>query len=521
MLIVTAEEMRKLDQQAIEEGGVSATTLMQNAGKASAKQIIEDFPNNRFPRVLVLSGHGNNGGDGLVVAKELYDAGYEVDVKLIGSADKLSTTSRVQLELLRANGQILEIYEPIQFLAKSNDFTKYDIIVDALIGIGGKGKLREPLSKIIQLLNKSIAKRVALDIATGINTDTGEVGLVAFKADLTITFALAKRGHFLGAGYEYTGKIIVVDIGIPTEFIDAVNPEVQLLTADLVSTFISIRAKQSHKGSYGHTLIVGGSRDMPGAVALAGKSALRAGSGLATLVVPDSIREIIFSYLPEALFVGLAERDLGYLSAVELRRVINKSQRSTGYTASCYGCGVGRWEEDQAVLSTIIRGSIGPLVIDADGLNALSDNIELLNESLGKIILTPHPKEMSRLLGTDVLAVNENRLEVARDFATTWQVYLVLKGAATVVATPTGELFINSTGGPELAKGGTGDVLAGLITGLLAQNMTVREAICAAVYLHGLAGELACELEGEHSVLARDVIEQIGPAMKSLTINSF
>ncbi len=520
MFLLTAEQMRKLDQQAIEEGRVPATTLMNNAGKAAVKQIIEHYPLEEFSRVLVLSGHGNNGGDGFVAARELDEAGYQVEAWLIGSLDKLSATSRTQLELLQAREQKLKIIDPTQLMVAANDFNKYDLIVDALIGIGGKGPLRGALVELIQTLNQSKAKRVSLDIATGINTDTGAVESVAFKADLTVTFALAKRGHFLGAGYEHTGELIVVDIGIPSKFIEAVKTEVQLITADLVSNYIPVRAKQSHKGSFGHALIVGGSSQMPGAVALAAKSALRAGSGLTSLVVPESIKELIFSYLPEALYVGLTEHDCGYLSAVELVRFLQEGKRRKEYSASCYGCGVGRWAEEKDVLATIIKSSRGPLVIDADGLNTLSENIELLRERVGEIVLTPHPKEMARLLGTDVATVNANRLELARDFANTWQVSVVLKGAATVVATPNGELFINSTGGAELAKGGTGDVLAGLLTGLLAQGVAVKEATLAAVYLHGIAGELARELEGEHSVLASDVIEQIGPAMKMLKENS-
>ncbi len=518
MLILKADEMRKLDQQTIKEGRVPATTLMENAGIAAAEEIRAHFPLKQFPRVLILSGHGNNGGDGLVVARELHNVGYQVATWLIGSLDKLSATSLTKLEELQANGQKLEIIEPSQLLVTDRNFTQYDIIVDALIGIGGRGPLREPLATLVRALNESPAKRVALDIATGIDTDTGAVESVAYAADLTITFALSKRGHFLGAGYEHTGKLIIADIGIPAEFIKAVKPRLQLITRDFISAFIPTRAKQSHKGSYGHALIVGGSRDMPGAAVLAAKSALRAGAGLASLVVPESIRELVFSYLPEAILLGLAEREPGYLAAAELGRIWQDGQKSRVYTATCYGCGVGRWAEDETALSTIIGASEGPLVIDADGLNALSENLELLKERVGEIILTPHPKEMAHLLGRDVAEVNANRLSFARDLAKTWQVYVILKGAGTIIATPTGELFINSTGGPELAKGGTGDVLAGLLTGLLAQNIVVKEACCAAVYLHGLAGELARELEGEHSVLATDVIEQIGPAMKSLTI---
>lgn len=516
MLLITAEEMRRLDERTIEEAKVPVTTLMENAGRAAAQQIMVHFPPEQFSQVLIISGHGNNGGDGLVVARELHNMGYQVESWLVGSADKISTASCEKLKLLRANGQDTRIIEPAQLVVSDYDFTKYDIIVDALIGIGGVGPLRAPLSELVRTLNMNSVKRVALDISTGINTDRGVVESTAFKADLTVTFAVAKFGHFLGAGSEYTGALVVIDIGLPREFLEDIQPKVRLLTAELISTFIPARKKQSHKGSYGHALIVGGSRDMPGAPALAAKSALRAGAGLTTLVVPNSIRELIFSYLPEALFVGLTEHDLGHLSSLELEKFLWERQVGREYTASCYGCGVGRWPDESEMLKTVINGSTGPLVIDADGLNALSEGVTLLKERKSEVILTPHPKEMARLLGADVTTVNANRLTVAHDFAVQWQVYLVLKGAGTVVATPDGELFINSSGGPELAKGGTGDVLAGLLSGLLAQGFAVKEAVCAAVFLHGLAGELACVNEGENSVLATDVIEQIGPAMKSL-----
>ncbi len=529
MFLVTAEEMKALDERAIREAGVPEVLLMENAGSGAARAISEFYGVDTHPRVLVISGQGHNGGDGLVVARILHELGYEPVSWVIGSeaklsATKLSTTKlsatyREKLELLRDRGiepQFIATAELAE-IAATTDFNDYDLIIDAIIGIGSRGKLRDPLPLLIEKLNQSRAKRVALDIATGLNADTGEVEDIAFKADLTTSFALAKYGHLLASGREYTGELLVIDIGIPPELVaEAQNskPMLRLVTRELVADALPQRRLDSHKGSHGHALIIGGSRDMPGAPAMAAKAALRAGAGLLTMVTPDSIRPLIFSYLPEALLVGLADVDGGFLGQAELADFLQLKQKHTGI---CYGCGAGRWSQDRAVLELLIRETEGPLVIDADGLNALASDLTLLRERPGELILTPHPGEMGRLVGLSAAEVNARRVELAHDFAREWQVYLVLKGADTLLATPAGEIFLSQSGGPELAKGGTGDVLAGMITGLIAQGLNLTEAIYSAIYLHGLAGQLAKDGSASQSVLATDVIDQIGPAYRAVT----
>lgn len=246
---------------------------------------------------------------------------------------------------------------------------------------------------------------------------------------------------------------------------------------------------------------------------MAAKAALRTGAGLLTLVTPDSIRALIFNYLPEALFVGIQDVEAGFLGQADLAKFLEDGRK---YSAACYGCGAGRWSEDRAVLELLLKNTSCPLVIDADGLNALAEDLELLTERKGELILTPHPGEMARLLGINATEVNANRVRIARKFAQDHQVHLVLKGADTIVASPAGEIFLNKSGGPELAKGGSGDVLAGMITGLIAQGIGVTEALCAAVYLHGLAGRLAKENLAEQSVIATDIIEEIGTALMQI-----
>ena len=522
MLLVTADEMRRLDERAIREAGIPAGELMENAGCGAARMISERYSAAEYRNVLVISGQGHNGGDGLVVARRLQELGYEVDSWLIGSVSQLSATCKEKLELLHNVG-IKTQFIGANELTEASDFDRYHIIVDAIIGIGRHGNLRDPLPSLLEKINNCGAKRVALDIATGINADTGEVANVAFRADLTITFALAKRGHFLDAGSEYTGELVVVDIGIPEQYVDSdhidsdhidnANLLLKLITPAMVANAIPKRAKDSHKGSHGHALVVGGSRDMPGAPALAAKAAMRVGAGLVTMVAPDSIRPLIFSYLPEAIFVGVVDVEEGFLGHIDLVRFMKDGRK---YSAACYGCGVGRWSDERAVLELLLKNIGCPLVIDADGLNALAEDLGLLAERQGKLILTPHPGEMARLLGISATEVNANRVEVARKFAIDRQVYLVLKGADTVVATPDGEIYLNKSAGPELAKGGTGDVLAGMITGLIAQGIAIAEAICSAVYLHGVAGRLAKENSAEQSVIATDVIEEIGTAMMQI-----
>ncbi|MFV9511768.1 NAD(P)H-hydrate dehydratase [Tepidibacillus sp. LV47] len=507
MLLVTAEEMREMDRKTIEEIGIPSSVLMENAGVQVARKIKERV--NHQAKVLILSGHGNNGGDGFVVARHLGNAGYDVVTFVIGDLNKSSNETKIHYQAL-VNSQY-----PVYFYnqeTKKDLFAlmeQTDIIVDALLGTGAKGRPREPISEIIQYANQTKAIKVAIDMPSGVDSNTGEVVDQAFQADLTVTFALPKLGQFLYPGASYIGELAVVDISIPPVVSTSMGIKRYLLTKEVLKSKLPIRKANSHKGTYGHALLIGGSKDMPGAPTLATMAALRSGAGLTTVVIPKSIQAMVFNQVPEAICIGSEETRTGHLDFSFLDPLIASENK---YTALGIGPGMGIWDQGLSGLRKIISSFSGPLVIDADGLNLLSQNPHLLLQRIGPTVITPHPGEMSRLIGKEIQYIEKNRPQVALEFATTYQVYLVLKGAHSIIATPDGELYLNPTGGPELAKGGSGDVLTGMLTGFLAQKIPVLHAVLLSVYLHGLAGNLASK-PSNYSTLARDLVEKIGYAI--------
>lgn len=513
MYLVTAKEMREIDKGTIEKIGIPSEVLMENAGIAVANRIKDLLNKKLCSKVIILSGTGNNGGDGFVVARHLGNAGYDVETWLIGDRDKLSRESEIHLNSLINSGYKVEIFQEKMFDILKEQMSNTDVIVDALVGIGVNGPLRNPKKEIIDFANTLNKFKVAIDIPSGVNCDTGQIENSAFLAKITVTFAFPKLGLLLYPGVDYVGELIVEDISIPPNIIEEAFLLKKLITDKIVKNILPIRAKNTHKGSYGHALIIGGSSDMPGAPTLAASAALRIGAGLVTVGIPKSLQAMVFSYLPESICKGLPEELSGHLAQEGIEILLSKDNK---YDAICYGIGVGLWKDGYSLLEKIINLSKTPLVIDADGLNALSNNLDILRGRDYPIILTPHPGEMSRLVKESVKNIEKNRVIVAQNLAREYGVYVVLKGANTIIATPEGEIFINQIGGPELAKGGTGDVLSGMITGMVSQGIPIKESLIASVYLHGLAGLLVAKNSTNYSVLATDVIENIGPAIYQL-----
>ncbi|TCS78355.1 NAD(P)H-hydrate dehydratase [Tepidibacillus fermentans] len=510
MLLVTAEEMREMDRKTIEEIGIPSSVLMENAGVHVARKIKERVSDSA--KVLVLAGHGNNGGDGFVTARHLGNAGYDVVTWIIGNLDKSTVETRMHYLALVKSQYPVNFYNEELKKTLFKTMEQADVIVDALLGTGAKGGLREPIAGIIQYANQTKAFKVAVDMPSGVDSNTGEIINQAFLADLTVTFALPKIGQFIYPGANFVGELEVADISIPPVVSTSLGIKRYLITEEWLKDKLPIRKANSHKGTYGHALLIGGSKGMPGAPTLATMAALRSGAGLTTVVVPKSIQAMVFSHVPEAICIGSNETSTGHLDFSTLAPLITNSQK---YTALGIGPGMGVWDHGLTELRKVITSYSGPLVIDADGLNLLSKNPRLLLERNGVTVITPHPGEMARLIGKDIQYVEQNRLQVAHEFAKTYQVYLVLKGAHSIIATPQGELYLNTTGGPELAKGGTGDVLTGMLTGFLAQRLPVLHAVLLAVYLHGVAGTLASK-PSNYSTLARDLVEQIGYAIQQI-----
>ncbi len=516
MYLVTSKEMREIDRNAIEKIGIPSEVLMENAGISVARRIKERFRNETHLKVVILSGHGNNGGDGFVVARHLGNAGYNVETWLVGDEQKLSRESRVHFNSLVNSGYRVEKWDETRFDVLMDRMTDASVIVDALLGIGASGPLRQPYKKIIDYANGLNNFRVAVDLPSGVICDTGHVNNSAFLASMTVTFVSPKLGHLLFPGADYVGELFVEDISIPPIILKKTSLSKQLITSKIVRDKLPIRSSNTHKGTYGHALIIGGSKDMPGAPTLATKAALRAGVGLATIAIPKSIQSMVFSHVSEAICIGLPEKESGNLSINGIETLFDKSKK---YEALCYGVGIGLWEEGYNLLKKILDNLIIPIVIDADGINVLSNKLDILRNREYPIILTPHPGEMARLIKNSVDFVQQNRIGVTQELAREYGIYVVLKGANTVIATPEGEIYINQTGGTELAKGGTGDVLAGMITSFIAQKLSVKSSVLVAVYLHGLAGSLAVKSTSNYSIIATDIIEKIGPAIYHLMSN--
>jgi NAD(P)H-hydrate epimerase len=389
---------------------------------------------------------------------------------------------------------------------------KCGLIVDALLGTGLNAPVRGLIAELVTLINNSGIPVLAVDIPSGLDADRGIPLGTTVKAKLTVTFAYPKLGLVCAPGLVHVGRLEVVDIGIAPEAVVAVKPQTALLTKEEMGMRIRVRHADVHKGDFGHLLVVAGARGKSGAALMSGGAALRMGTGLVTLGGPVSLNSVFSTALLEAMTVPLPERPDGSLSLDEGVMI----ETIQGKSAIAFGPGIGVSADTIGLLRWLLMRSEQPLVIDADGLNCLATDPNLIREAKVPVILTPHPGEMARLLKISNAEVQERRLEVARSFATLHHCYLVLKGARTVIASPEGKAWINPTGNPGMASGGMGDVLTGIIGGLLAQGYTPTDACCLGVFLHGYVGDRAAQEKGEIGILARDLIEQLPMGIRDL-----
>ena len=510
MKIATAQEMKNIDRRAIRKFGIPGPVLMENAASAVMAEMEKFFDGLAGARVGILCGKGNNGGDGLALARRLRIRGVPVRVALLAPFGNVSGEAGVNLAILRKMD--VEILPNATVRAISDVVAWSDIVVDALLGVGLSSPLKGTYAFAVELMNASGKSVVAVDIPTGINADTGEVMGSAVRADLTVTMALLKRGLVLHPGAQYAGKVAIADIGMPAEVVEQEKISVNLLTRDLAWGLIDARRPDAHKGSFGHLMVIGGSLGKAGAAVMAARSALRAGAGLVSVATPNSLVPIIQQQVFEAMCIPAAESidsTLGIGAEDELLKAAEKMN------ACAIGPGLSTHYETVQTVKSFIQGASLPLVIDADALNALVGSLDILRKTKAPAaILTPHPGEMARLLGVSSHEVQKDRIGVAVDFAAKYKVTLVLKGAGTVIALPDGRVFINSTGNPGMATGGTGDALTGMIGSLLAQGYPAAQAACLGVYLHGLAGDLAAAEKGEAGMIAGDLIENIPAAIE-------
>jgi len=514
MKILTSAQMKEIDRQTIEEIGIPGPVLMENAGLQVFRVLQALFPRLPEERVIIVCGKGNNGGDGLVVARHLHNHGGRPVVLLLAAKEEVRGDAGLNLKIAEAIGvSISEIRTEAEWKKHRRLLRGATIIIDAIFGTG----LSQPAQGLYALaigdINKTSAFKLAVDIPSGLSSDTAEIIGPAVRADLTIALGAAKIPHVFPPAEEYVGDFLVANISLPPHFLVATNLNLDMTERATLLPLFERRKRDSHKGSYGHLLIIAGSLGKTGAAVMAARAAYRMGAGLVTVATPRTCLPIIARSMVELMTEPLDETETRTISATALPRVQTLAE---GKDAIVLGPGLSTQESTCEFVWEFVSRVRKPLIIDADGINILALKQELLERLPKPAILTPHPGEFARLLGVSVAEVLRKKLELVPAFAERYGIYLVLKGYRTLVGAPDGRVFVNPTGNPGMATGGTGDVLSGMVGALLMQHHDPLLAALAAVYLHGLSGDLAAEKTGERALVASDLIRFLPRAIHSL-----
>ncbi|HEX2930901.1 MAG TPA: NAD(P)H-hydrate dehydratase [Candidatus Binatia bacterium] len=513
MIVVTADQMRALDRLTIEKYSTPSLTLMERAGEGIAQAILERFGRNAKNGVLVVAGKGNNGGDGFVVARLLKKKRIPTEVALLARQNELSNDAGHNLRAyLKLKGKVTEIGADGLGLL-SQRISKNALIVDAILGTGLKNDVRGLFGEAITMINTAGLPVVAADIPSGLDTDRGIALGATIQAEMTVALGFPKLGEVIHPGLDYVGELVVADIGIDPSAVAEVAPNIELLHREMIRWLVPKREADSHKGTYGHVLVMAGSRGKTGAAILACRAAMRTGAGLVTLAAPRSLNNIFAGALVEVMTEPLRDNsteELSPLSDDDWRRLLERKN------VLLFGPGIGVNQTTQNTLRWLLRNLAIPWVIDADGLNNLALEINRLRQAKTPPILTPHPGEMARLMGKNSSDVNADRVGIARSFAVENHCHLVLKGARTVIATADGKIFINPTGNPGMASGGMGDVLAGILAALLGQGLSAEDAMKLGVYLHGFVGDRIATDQGEIGLIASDIIDGLPAGFHAL-----
>ncbi|ODS59480.1 MAG: hypothetical protein ABS36_00655 [Acidobacteria bacterium SCN 69-37] len=514
MRILNTAQMREAERRTIEDLGIPGRVLMENAGRQVAAAIESRFEQLIDMSVSVLCGRGNNGGDGFVVARVLFERGVDVHVYLFGTADALTGDARANHDVLLALGVgVVEIPDAATWELLGTRILAVDLVVDALFGTGLRGPVSGLVETVIADLNASGRAIVAVDLPSGLSADHANVDGPAVDATMTVTLAAPKIPLVSMPAEAYAGAVLVADIGVPQRLIDDVDGHyIEMMTPASVKGIPPVREADSHKGTYGRVLVVAGSVGRTGAAILAARAALRSGAGLVTVAVPASCLAIVAAGGPEYMTLPLPETAQGTVAAGALADVL-----ATRADVMAVGPGLGGGADVTAFVQGLVARSGVPLVLDADALNAFVDRTDLL---VGRddvpVVITPHPGEMARLLGTSTEHVQQQRLEVALDFARTHRVHVVLKGHRTIVAAPDGHAGVNITGNPGMATAGSGDVLTGVIAAWYGQVRDAWKAARVGVHLHGAAGDLAQDDRGQAALMAGDIVAHLGDALRAL-----
>ena len=514
MKILTSREMREIDRAAIEDFRIPGPVLMENAGLQVLKALRTRFPRPREERIVIVAGKGNNGGDGLVVARHLFNAGAKPEVLLLAAREEVKGDAAVNLAIVLNLGiPVTEVRAPEDWKRCRMDILHATVIIDALFGTG----LLKPLDSLhalaVEDINKAKGFKVAVDIPSGLSSDTFEIIGPCVRADMTVCLAAPKIAHIFPPAEECVGDLFVAAIGIPRALFDNPGLKLELVEEETVRPFFKKRKKDSHKGTYGHLLVLSGSLGKAGAAALAGKAALRMGAGLVTVATAASALPGIARSMMELMTEPLAETPTKSIARKALPRAVELLK---GKNAVLLGPGLSTHPSTAEFVLALLPKIKIPAVIDADGLNIISSNPEVLRQLHAPAVLTPHPGEFARLTGRSSADVLKYRLELVPSFAEKYGVHLVLKGYRTLTASPDGRVFVNPTGNPGLATGGSGDVLSGMIASQVIQEKDLLGAVLSAVYIHGQSADIAAEKLSEKYLTAGDIIRYLPRALKAL-----
>jgi hydroxyethylthiazole kinase-like uncharacterized protein yjeF len=515
MRIVTNREMKEIDTWSMHTLGIPGTVLMENAGRGCVN-VLEEYFNLENLKVLIICGKGNNGGDGFVIARHLQNRGAVVKIILPGKGKELRDDTLINYKLVKKAH--IKIHETISYTTIKTIFHAFHpaVIVDALFGTGFTGAPGGVYYKLIELMNNSDAFILSVDVPSGINGDNGHFEKTCVIADATATMCLPKRGNYLYPGRAFCGDIYTVDIGIPYHLIEKGYPRVT--TFEDIYKIMPLRPPDGNKGTFGHVLIIAGARGFSGAAAMAAISALKIGAGLVRLAAPRGIMDALESKLLEVVKVPLPQTAEETISTESIDVLIPIMKRSD---VVVIGPGITTHSETASFVSQILPKIKVPLIIDADALNCIAQNVQFFKKIKSPFILTPHPGEFSRLTHLTPQSINDNRIDLAPKFSKKFGGILVLKGAPTVIASPRAEIYINPTGNSGLASAGSGDVLVGMIAGLCAQRASLFDASRAGAFLHGLCAELAMEKNNEYSLTASDLIDYIPRSIQYIMAREF
>ena len=510
MKIALAKQMREIDKSSIDEYGISEIVLMENAGREVAEAVCRLLKTVSKKSVCILAGSGNNGGDALVAARYLSNLGARIKVFLIGNKNHRTESLNTQMKTLRAMGTELQVLESDRAWERLQVTLRFsDAIVDGILGTGFSGQLRPAVLRLVRLVNSTNKPVISVDIPTGVEADSGQVGEAAITATCTVSLGLLKFGHYICPGASFVGELIVDDIGIPSQLLSE-NIHQTVIDDELAVTLLPARPKDSHKGSIGKILVIAGSKGMTGAASLASKAALKAGAGVVTLAVAESLNPIFEVKLTEVMTVPLHEVKVGLIGGDKaISQILTLVDK---YDAILIGPGLGREKETIEMVQKVAETVDKPLILDADALYAFNGKVDSLKLCKQIPILTPHLGELAALLDTTIEELRKDLIESVRNAAKDLRAIFVAKCEATIVAYPNGEVFVSALGNEGMATAGCGDVLSGTIAGLMKQTPF---APIAGVYLHGTAGDMAFKA-ADNGLLASDVLNNLPQAIKKL-----